>query len=169
MNRRRTLNRRVGQPDAEIHEHRIAFVRAAWHEEIVEQGFKGFAAQWKASGFDARAIDSFAVPGAFEIPLHAQLLAKTSRYAAIVAAGFVVDGGVYRHEFVADAVIRGLMQVQLETEVPVISVVLTPHHFHAHDEHQKFFYDHFRAKGREAAIACAATITSLQRLRNGAG
>jgi len=54
---------------------------------------------------------------------HAQLLAKTGRYAAIVAAGFVVDGGIYRHEFVAEAVIGGLMRVQLETGVPVISAV----------------------------------------------
>jgi 6,7-dimethyl-8-ribityllumazine synthase len=169
MNRPRTSIRRVGKPDTESIEHRIAFVHAAWHQDIVEQSRKGFAAQWRALGFDARAIDSFAVPGAFEIPLHAQLLAKTSRYAAIVAAGFVVDGGIYRHEFVADAVTRALMQVQLETEVPVISVVLTPHRFHAHEDHERFFHDHFRTKGREAALACAATIASLQRLRDASG
>ncbi len=39
-------------------------------------------------------IDFFEVPGAFEIPLQAKLLARTSRYVAIVAAGFVVDGGI---------------------------------------------------------------------------
>ena len=50
----------------------------------------------------ARHIDLFEVPGSFEIPLHAQLLAKTRRYTAIVAAGLVVDGGIYRHEFVAE-------------------------------------------------------------------
>ena len=61
----------------------------------------------------ARAIDLFEVPGSFEIPLHAQLLAKTRRYTAIVAAGLVVDGGIYRHEFVADTVIKALMDVQL--------------------------------------------------------
>ncbi|WP_204322835.1 6,7-dimethyl-8-ribityllumazine synthase, partial [Streptococcus pneumoniae] len=66
-------------------------------------------------------VDLFEVPGAFEIPLQAKLLARTGRYAAIVAAGFVVDGGIYRHEFVADAVISGLMRVQMDTDVPVIS------------------------------------------------
>lgn len=61
-------------------------------------------------------IDFFEVPGVFEIPLQAKLLAKSGRYACIVAAGFVVDGGIYRHEFVSEAVINGLMQLQLETE-----------------------------------------------------
>ena len=53
------------------------------------------------------------------------------------------------------------MAVQLETEVPVISAVLTPHHFHAHHEHTGFFGDHFEVKGAEAARACAETIRCL--------
>ena len=56
------------------------------------------------------------------------------------------------------------MQVQLETEVPVISAVLTPHHFHSHDEHQNFFFQHFLVKGKEAAHACADTIARLQKI-----
>lgn len=166
MNRPRTSQRRATSQQAESRASRIAFVHSAWHQDIVEQARKGFAAEWKTLGLDARSIDTFEVPGAFEIPLHAQLLAGTSRYLAIVAAGFVIDGGIYRHDFVADAVIKGLMQVQLETEVPVFSVVLTPHHFHSHADHQRFFHDHFRIKGREAAQACAATIKSLDAIRN---
>jgi 6,7-dimethyl-8-ribityllumazine synthase len=83
----------------------------------------------------------------------------------VVAAGFVVDGGIYRHEFVASSVIDALMRVQLETEVPVISVVLRPQRFHEHDEHRKFFREHFVAKGEEAAQACAAAISSIRKLR----
>src|SRR5260370_17464467 len=71
-------------------------------------------------------IDFFEVPGAYEIPLQAQLLANSGRYAAIVAAGFVVDGGIYRHEFVADAGIPALIRGQLATQVPLISPGLTP-------------------------------------------
>src|SRR3546814_4783721 len=95
-----------------------------------------------ANNVPSGSISLFEVPGAFEIPLHAKKLAQTGRYAAIVACGFVVDGGIYRHEFVADAVIGALMAVQLETEVPVISAVLTPQHFHEHDEHRRFFREH---------------------------
>ena len=80
------------------------------------------------------------------------------------ANGFVVNGGIYRHEFVATAVIDGLMRVQLDTDVPVFSVVLTPHHFHEHDEHLTYFGEHFVKKGAEAARACVATVTSLKSL-----
>ena len=110
------------------------------------------------AGFDGAACEFFEVPGAFEIPLTAKRLALTGRYRAIVAAGLVVDGGIYRHEFVATAVIDGLMRVQLDTDVPVFSVVLTPHHFHEHDEHIDYFTKHFVKKGAEAANAVAATL-----------
>ena len=76
----------------------------------------------------------------------------------------MIDGGIYRHDFVAEAVINGLMRVQLDMDVPVISAVLTPHHFHGHDEHSAFFAEHFAVKGVEAAQACARTIQSLARL-----
>lgn len=105
------------------------------------------------------------MPGSFEIPLQAKLLAKTSRYAAIVAAGLVVDGGIYRHDFVAHAVIDGLMRVQLDTEVPVLSAVLTPQHFHEHEEHRRFFFEHFTVKGKEAAEACLRTLANMEKLR----
>jgi 6,7-dimethyl-8-ribityllumazine synthase len=116
-------------------------------------------------GIARKQVECFEVPGAFEIPLHAKLLAKTGRYAAVVAAGFVVDGGIYRHEFVASSVIDALMRVQLETEVPVISAVLTPQAFHEHGEHRKFFSEHFAVKGEEAAHACAAAIFGIRQLR----
>jgi 6,7-dimethyl-8-ribityllumazine synthase len=140
---------------------RIAFVQATWHRDIVDQCRLSFISEIAALGYAQSDIDFFEVAGAFEIPLHAKLLATSGRYAAIVAAGLVVDGGIYRHEFVAQAVITGLMDVQLMTGVPVISAVLTPHHFHAGDEHQKFYFEHFLVKGVEAARACASTVSAL--------
>jgi 6,7-dimethyl-8-ribityllumazine synthase len=147
-------------PTADSNPH-IAFVHALWHEDIVREDHAGFVDEIATLGVPASSVDVFKTPGAFEIPLHAQKLARTGRYQAIVAAGFVVDGGIYRHEFVAETVIGGLMQVQLATEVPVFSVVLTPHHFHEHDIHQRFFHTHFRTKGAEAARAVHLTLTSL--------
>jgi 6,7-dimethyl-8-ribityllumazine synthase len=145
---------------------RVAFVQACWHKEIVDRCRVSFTAEITKRGFADGDIDFYEVPGSFEIPLHALLLAQSGRYAAIVAAGFVVDGGIYRHEFVAEAVIGGLMRVQLETGVPVISAVLTPQHFHEHEDHRKFFHDHFVIKGSEAAAACVATIENVRRLRS---
>lgn len=143
---------------------RVAFIQACWHRAIVDQARDSFVAEIAGLGVPAERIDLFEVPGSYEIPLQAKLLARTGRYAAIVAAGFVVDGGIYRHEFVAEAVISGLMQVQLETEVPVLSVVLTPQHFHEHAEHQRFFFEHFKVKGAEAAQACARMLENMKQL-----
>ena len=144
---------------------RIAFVHALWHREIVEQSHVGFVEEFAARGFPPETVDRFEVPGAFEIPLRAQMLARSGRYAAIVAAAFVVDGGIYRHEFVADTVIKALMDVQLRTEVPVFSAVLTPQQFHESAAHFEFFRKHFATKGIEVAEACANTLLSLERLR----
>lgn len=144
---------------------RFAFIQSCWHLEVVNQGRDAFLAEMARNQVPREAIDLFQVPGAFEIPLHAKLLARTGRYDAIIACGFVVDGGIYRHEFVAEAVIQGLMAVQLETGVPVISAVLTPQHFHEHAEHRRFFTEHFVVKGTEAAAACLGTLASLRRVR----
>lgn len=145
-------------------EGRIAFVQSCWHREIVDECRDSFLAELSERGVPESDVDRFEVTGAFEIPLHAQRLAESGRYRAIVAAGLVVDGGIYRHEFVAEAVIDGLMRVQLDTGVPVFSAVLTPHHFHEHADHERFFHQHFEVKGREVAKACTETIESLERL-----
>ncbi|MBR0757839.1 6,7-dimethyl-8-ribityllumazine synthase [Bradyrhizobium jicamae] len=142
---------------------RVAFVQSSWHRDVVEECRIAFLREIEARHITN--VDVFEVPGSFEIPLHAQILAKTRRYTAIVAAGLVVDGGIYRHEFVADTVIKALMDVQLRTEVPVFSAVLTPQQFHETEVHYDFFRRHFAIKGVEVAEACANTLLSLERLR----
>jgi 6,7-dimethyl-8-ribityllumazine synthase len=144
---------------------RVAFVQSSWHREVVEECRIAFLSEIEARHIAPSQVDVFEVPGSFEIPLHAQILAKTRRYTAIVAAGLVVDGGIYRHEFVADTVIKALMDVQLRTEVPVFSAVLTPQQFHETQAHLEFFRKHFAVKGIEVAEACANTLLSLERLR----
>ncbi|MES0879311.1 6,7-dimethyl-8-ribityllumazine synthase [Roseibium sp. SCP14] len=127
---------------------RYAFIKAGWHSDIVDQALEGFQQVIPPDN-----IDVFDVPGAFEMPLAARDLAQTGKYAAIAAAALVVDGGIYRHDFVAQAVVNGLMQAGLDTGVPVLSVSLTPHHFQETDHHKKIYREHFVLKGREAAEA----------------
>ncbi|UWQ04465.1 6,7-dimethyl-8-ribityllumazine synthase [Aliiroseovarius crassostreae] len=134
---------------------RYAFIKAAWHADIVDQALLGF--QEKISPDQ---VDVFTVPGAFEMPLLAKKLAASGRYGAIAAAALVVDGGIYRHDFVAASVVDGLMQAGLETGVPILSVSLTPHHFQPTDHHIEIYKAHFVTKGREAAEA-ALQITAL--------
>jgi len=85
----------------------VAFVHACWHRELVEGCRDGFLQTFAETEPDTT-VDVFEVPGSFELPLHALKLARSGRYEAVVAAGLVVDGGIYRHEFVAAAVIDDL-------------------------------------------------------------
>jgi 6,7-dimethyl-8-ribityllumazine synthase len=140
---------------------KIAFVQASWHHDIVDQARVGFLEEIAELGYSTDNVDQLSVPGAYELPLHAQKLARTGRYAAIVGAALVVDGGIYRHDFVAAAVVDGLMRVQLDEGLPVFSVSLTPHHFHEHAEHVDYYTEHFVKKGKEAARAVAMTLSSL--------
>jgi 6,7-dimethyl-8-ribityllumazine synthase len=147
---------------------RIAIIQARWHADIVDQCRISFIEEITRLTNGSAEVEVFDVPGAFEIPLQARALAKTGRYSAIVGTAFVVDGGTYRHEFVAETVVTALMQAQLEADLPMLSVVLTPHHFHDSEEHRKFFLAHFKVKGREAAEACLSVLAVRRALLSAA-
>ena len=136
---------------------RFAFVKANWHSDIVNKALEGFLEL-----IPADQVDVFDVPGAFELPLVTRDLAASNRYAAVAAAALIVDGGIYRHDFVAAAVVDGLMRAGLDTGTPVLSVALTPHHFQETEHHQAIYRSHFVEKGREAARA-AQMIVALRR------
>ncbi|GLK64543.1 6,7-dimethyl-8-ribityllumazine synthase (plasmid) [Paracoccus kondratievae] len=131
---------------------KIAFIKARWHADIVDQALIGFRQDMQQSGRETEIV-TYDVPGAFEMPLLAKKLGQSGDFDAIVAAALVVDGGIYRHDFVAQAVVSGLMQAQMETGIPTFSVSLTPHNFQPSAEHHGFFHAHFVKKGAEAAQA----------------
>jgi 6,7-dimethyl-8-ribityllumazine synthase len=138
---------------------RYAFVKANWHSEIVDRALDGFLEL-----IPADSVDVYDVPGAFELPLLARDLAASGRYSSVAAAAFVVDGGIYRHDFVAQAVVDGLMRANLDTGVPVLSVSLTPHNYQETDYHRQIFASHFVEKGREAARAALMIANARARL-----
>jgi 6,7-dimethyl-8-ribityllumazine synthase len=135
---------------------RIGLVAARVHADVVDRAVAACREELAALGHPA--FDVVEVPGSFEIPFTVKRLALSGDYAAIGGCGFVVDGGIYRHDFVAATVVDALMRIQLDTDVPVFSAVLTPLRFHEHAEHQAFFRDHFEIKGRELAQAIAAAL-----------
>ena len=139
---------------------RVAIIRARWHSEIVDRLAEAFIEEIERLSRGALVVDVFDVPGAFEIPLTARRLALRGDYAAVVGAAFVVAGGIYRHDVVASAVIDGLMRAQMDADLPVLSAVLTPHHFHDGEEHRAFFLEHFKVKGREVAKACVGLLAA---------
>ncbi len=139
---------------------RFAFVKAQWHADIVDRAYDGFI-----QSIPAGQVDTFDVPGAFEMPLMARDLAATGRYGAVICAAFVVDGGIYRHDFVAQSVVDGLMRAGLDTGVPVLSVSLTPHQYQETDHHSAIYRAHFVTKGEEAASAVLGILRARECLR----
>lgn len=142
---------------------RFAFIKAQWHADIVDRALEGFCEIIP----DAQ-VDVFDVPGAFEMPLLARDLAESGRYGAVACAAFVVDGGIYRHDFVAQAVVDGLMRAGLDTGVPVLSVSLTPHQYQETDHHNAIYRAHFVEKGREAARAALGVLAARAKVAKAA-
>jgi 6,7-dimethyl-8-ribityllumazine synthase len=134
----------------------IALISASWHADLLA-GASGSCKEVLAGN----SVAEFTVPGALEIPLFAQTLARSGKYDAIIAFGLIVDGGIYRHEFVADAVISGMMRVQLDTSVPVFSCVLTPQQFDESPERLAYFREHLVMKGGEVGRACLKMLSAL--------
>ncbi len=139
---------------------RYAFIKANWHNAIVAKALEGFC-----SIIPSEQVDVFDVPGAFEMPLIADDLASTDKYAAIAAAAFVVDGGIYRHEFVAQSVVEGLMRVSLDRKMPVLSISLTPHQYQETNHHNEIYEKHFIEKGQEAARAALMIVKTRNSIK----
>jgi 6,7-dimethyl-8-ribityllumazine synthase len=110
---------------------RIAIVWSRFNEDIVRELVTACDKELVALGVAATDIDVVSVPGALEIPIALQALAHERRgfagrrYDALVALGAVVRGETYHFEVVANESARGILDVQLETGIPVANGVLT--------------------------------------------
>ncbi|MEP6977919.1 MAG: 6,7-dimethyl-8-ribityllumazine synthase [Thermoleophilia bacterium] len=103
----------------------IAFVVARFNGEITSKLLESALAEADAAGVAEGAITVMPVPGAFELPLAAMALAKTRRYACVVALGCVIRGETPHFDYVAGEAASGLQLAALETGVPVSFGVLT--------------------------------------------
>jgi 6,7-dimethyl-8-ribityllumazine synthase len=109
----------------------IGIVWSRFNEEIVRELLTACDKQLVELGVSASDIDVISVPGALEIPLALQSMALERRglagrrYDALVALGAVVRGETYHFEVVANESARGILDVQLETGIPVANGVLT--------------------------------------------
>ena len=104
---------------------RFAIVAARFNHEIVNQLLLGATATLTKHGVVEDSIETIYVPGAFEIPLIAQQLANSKQYSAIIALGCVIRGDTPHFDFVAGECARGILDVSLNTGVPIIFGVLT--------------------------------------------
>jgi 6,7-dimethyl-8-ribityllumazine synthase len=118
-------------PNLKGHGLRVGIVWSRFNEEIVRLLLTACDKELVALGVAAPDIDVVSVPGALEIPIVLQTLALERRgiagrrYDALVALGAVVRGETYHIEVVSNASARGILDVQLETGMPVSNGVLT--------------------------------------------
>ena len=104
---------------------RFALVAARFNSAIVEQLVAGALDGLNRHGVADDAIDLVRVPGSYEIPLVAQRLAASKKYAAVICLGAVIRGDTDHYDHVAGAAAGGVAQAALATGVPVIFGVLT--------------------------------------------
>jgi 6,7-dimethyl-8-ribityllumazine synthase len=103
----------------------VAIVASRYNGEITNKLLEAALEELDEAGVRREAITVMPVPGAFELPLAAMALAKTRRYACVVALGCVVRGETPHFEFIASEAASGLQLAALETGVPVAFGVLT--------------------------------------------
>jgi len=118
------------QPDLHGAGLRVGIVWSRFNEPIVQELLTACDKQLVELGVNAGDIDVVSVPGALEIPLVLQSMALERRgfgrrYDALVALGAVIRGETYHFEVVANESARGILDVQLETGIPVANGVLT--------------------------------------------
>ena len=104
---------------------KIAIVAARFNEFINKQLLEGAESTLTRSGVREEDIDVIWVPGAFEIPFAAQQAAKTKKYDAIVAIGTIIRGATPHFDYVANESAKGVANVSLQEELPVINGIIT--------------------------------------------
>lgn len=139
---------------------RIGIVWSRFNEDIVRLLLTACDKALVELGVAAADIDVVSVPGALEVPLALQTLAHerrgfTWRYDALIALGAVVRGATYHFEIVANESAHGILEVQLETGVPVANGILT-----TDDEAQA--KERAPVKGAEAARVAVEMANTLR-------
>ncbi|QHC35096.1 6,7-dimethyl-8-ribityllumazine synthase [Komagataeibacter xylinus] len=144
------------------HPPRLAIVVSRFNEEVTH-GLRDGALAWlKEHAISMRDEDVMYAPGAYELPLIAQTLAKTGRYDGVVCLGCVVKGDTAHFEFISLGAAVGLQQASLNTDVPIAFGVLT-----TYTDEQAIVRsrDDVHNKGREAVAACVESLALLQKIR----
>jgi 6,7-dimethyl-8-ribityllumazine synthase len=140
---------------------RLAIIRGEYNREITLSLEKKCLETLIAAGVAKKNIEVFAVPGCFEIPILAQRLALKRRYDALIALGAVIRGDTYHFELVVNECARGVMDVALRHNVPIIFEVLAT--YNKRDALRRAGNDKFN-KGIEAAqtaLSLLATLSSV--------
>lgn len=104
---------------------KIAIVVSSFNDDITENLLKGALGALSSNGVLEKNINTFWVPGSYEIPLSCQKLAKTKKYDALLALGCVIKGETDHYHYIAKETSRGVMDVMLEYSLPIGFGIIT--------------------------------------------
>lgn len=105
---------------------KFGIVVSRYNQNITEKLLRGALKTFKNHGYGQKSVQTVWVPGAFEIPFMALKMAKTRKFAGIIGLGCVLKGETDHNHYISEAVAHGIVQVSLQTGIPVMFGVLTP-------------------------------------------
>ncbi len=123
--KKKKLSEFNGNYSADASDMRVGVVMSEWNGDITSALLKGAVNTMKNMGVEEKNIHVYHVPGSFELPVGARLLAENLKTDAVICLGCVIKGETKHFEFISGAVANGITKVGLETGIPVIFGVLT--------------------------------------------
>jgi len=141
---------------------RIAIAVSRFNATITAGLLRGARLYLAEQGVAVADEDILESPGAFELPLIAQTLARTGRYSGVICLGCVIKGDTAHFEFISLSASMGLMTASLAAEIPITFGILTTY---TDEQAEARSSDNAANKGREAAAACLETILTLRRIQ----
>ncbi len=141
---------------------KVAIVAARFNSVVVDELMNGCLARLTELGVNQDQITTDHVPGAFELPLAAQSLARTRRFAAVICLGAVIRGETPHFDFVAGECARGIMDASLSTGVPIIFGVLTTNNDQQAQDRIGGAHGHAGRRAAEAALEMIGVLHRAQ-------
>lgn len=141
--------------------HHYGIVVSRYHEEITQRLLDGATGTLQRHGLNMENLTIAWVPGAFEIPVVADRMAKSGRFVAVIALGAVVQGDTDHHDYINHSVAQGFAETSRETGVPILFGVLTCRNM---EQALARAGGPVGNKGAEAAVAAIETVSVLAQL-----
>lgn len=141
---------------------RIAVAVSRFNEHVTGRLLQGALGALRKHGVAEESVDVVWTPGAYDLPIAAQSLARSGRYDAVVCLGCVIRGETTHDRYVALGAVTGLMQVMLESSLPVTFGVLTTQTMEQAEARSGGTHGN---KGEDAALAALEMASVLRQIR----
>lgn len=142
---------------------RVAVITARWNAQVTDGLRAGALRALKKNNVATDAIEDFAVPGAFELPLAAQRAARSGRYDAVITLGCVIRGDTPHFDYVCAETTRGIGEVALKEDIPVAFGLLTTDNLQQALDRAG---DNEENKGEEAALTVLEMLALFKHMQD---